>query len=686
MPTDTDARHPSRCRECDGPLAHDQRYCLRCGERRGPLPLAIGVRIGEIYERGTPPAPEVAIITPSADEPAGSRDIVSSARAAAVSILLMIAFGCVVGSATGAGGVESLARAIVVAVHPPSAPAPPTQVSEASGGSGGGGGGGQSGAPAAGGGATATRQTITVSAGGGDSGGGSGGTTTSQTTTSPGSKLGLPPITHVWEIVLSGQGYDESFADATADPYLATTLRRRGELISNYYGVATSPLANGIALISGQGPTAQTLQDCPTFADIAPATLGKFRQVVGSGCVYPSSANTLPGELSAAGLHWRAYLQGLGGQTGPASSTSTSTSATTPAAPTASPPISTSASISTPTPTPTTTTPTTTTTTPTTSTTSTTTTPTTTTTASSTAMTARAAAAVTTCVHPTLGAADGDQAVTATNRYVTWRNPFVYFHSIASGRQCRGDDVGLSRLEADLRHPSRTPAFSYIAPDPCDDGSNAPCTPGAPAGLAPADAFLKSIVPVIEHSAAYRKGGLIAITFDDAPQTGTDADDSNCCDQPAFPNLPAPPSTTTSTTPATTTTTPPAPGATTTAPPVAGVTTTTTTTVASPVPGTTATTTTTSGVPAPGAAGTTTTATTPTTTLPPGTSPGGGRVGLLLISRYIKPNSVDEVDSFNHFSLLRSIENLFGLQPLGYTRDSTLPVLNAAIFNAYTAP
>ena len=82
--------------------------------------------------------------------------------------------------------------------------------------------------------------------------------------------------------------------------------------------------------------------------------------------------------------------------------------------------------------------------------------------------------------------------------------------------------------------------------------------------------------------------------------------------------------------------------------------------------------------------GTTTSSTTACgTPLPPGTNAGGGKVGLLLISRYIKPNSLDDVDTFNHFSLLKSIEDLFGLKPLGYARDSALPVFDAAIFNAF---
>ena len=46
------APRATRCAECSGRLAHDQRYCLRCGARRGPLPLRIGVTIGEIHEQG----------------------------------------------------------------------------------------------------------------------------------------------------------------------------------------------------------------------------------------------------------------------------------------------------------------------------------------------------------------------------------------------------------------------------------------------------------------------------------------------------------------------------------------------------------------------------------------------------------------------------------------------------------
>ena len=154
------------------------------------------------------------------------------------------------------------------------------------------------------------------------------------------------------------------------------------------------------------------------------------------------------------------------------------------------------------------------------------------------------------------------------------------------------------------------------------------------------------MIPKIEASRAYKKNGLIAITFDEAPQTGPYADQTACCANPAYPNLPA---TTTpssgSTTSSSSTTTPSA-----TTPPTTST-------------GTTPTATSPSG---------TTTSTSSTTTTPAvsngNTTPtgGGGQVGLLLISPYIKPNTTDTIDYFNHYSLLASIELLLSLKRIGY--------------------
>jgi phosphatidylinositol-3-phosphatase len=101
-------------------------------------------------------------------------------------------------------------------------------------------------------------------------------------------------------------------------------------------------------------------------------------------------------------------------------------------------------------------------------------------------------------------------------------------------------------------------------------------------------------------------------------------------------------------------------------------------------------------MPAPTTPTTTSTTTTPTTTTPTTTTPaseltgqttptgGGGEVGLLLISQYVKPGSVDSLAYFNHYSLLSSIEQLFGLKRLGYARDPALPALAKPEYNNYT--
>ena len=500
-------------------------------------------------------------------------------RATAVAILSMLAFGVVAGSLVKPEA-ESLARTYVVAMPPaattPAATPATDSGSSSGGGGGGGGGGGSSSGSGSGSGSSTPPASVDTGAGtlppdtgtgSGDQGTGGGG---------GGGILGLPPVKHVFLVVLSDQGYANTFSPVSTDRYLSKTLPKQGELINNYYAVAGSPLANDIALISGQGPTVQTASDCPTFSLVSPGSI-QAKQVLGDGCVYPASAHTLADQLTAKQLTWRAYLEGMAD--GPAGQQKT-------------------------------------------------------------------------CRSPKLESADPNQLPRPGDPYVTWRNPFVYFDSVRLGPDCHKNDVDLTHLKADLKKPAKTPSLAYIVPSPCNDGSARPCKPNAKAGLPPADAFLKKIVPEIKQSAAYKDGGLIAITFDEAPQTGVGADPSACCGNPTYPNLPAPPA---ATTPGTTTT-----PATTTTP-----TTTTTTTPTTTTP----------------------TTTTPTTTPTTGEGPttptgGGGQVGLLLISSFVKAGSSDLVDYYNHFSLLASIEDLFGLKHLGYASDPSLSRFDGATYNA----
>ena len=59
----------------------------------------------------------------------------------------------------------------------------------------------------------------------------------------------------------------------------------------------------------------------------------------------------------------------------------------------------------------------------------------------------------------------------------------------------------------------------------------------------------------------------------------------------------------------------------------------------------------------------------PNVPLPGKTGPGDGRIGAVLLSPLIRPGTVSTVD-YNHYSLLRSIEDIFGLPHLG---DAAMP-------------
>ncbi len=121
----------------------------------------------------------------------------------------------------------------------------------------------------------------------------------------------LPAIKHVFVIALSDQPYAAVFGPESSAHYLAHTLERKGELLVRYDAVAHEELANEIALLSGQGPTTETAANCATYAAIEPASVGASEQVQGNGCVYPSSTQTLPGQLAAKHLSWRAYVEGI---------------------------------------------------------------------------------------------------------------------------------------------------------------------------------------------------------------------------------------------------------------------------------------------------------------------------------------------------------------------------------------
>ncbi|HYP66611.1 MAG TPA: alkaline phosphatase family protein, partial [Steroidobacteraceae bacterium] len=64
--------------------------------------------------------------------------------------------------------------------------------------------------------------------------------------------------------------------------------------------------------------------------------------------------------------------------------------------------------------------------------------------------------------------------------------------------------------------------------------------------------------------------------------------------------------------------------------------------------------------------------------------PGGGRVGAVVLSRYVKPGTLSAVP-YNHYALLRTVEAIFGLPYLGYAADEQLRVFGPDVFSAAPA-
>jgi hypothetical protein len=171
--------------------------------------------------------------------------------------------------------------------------------------------------------------------------------------------------------------------------------------------------------------------------------------------------------------------------------------------------------------------------------------------------------------------------------YAVKHNPFMYFRSITGRRSCASHVVGLGHLRTDLARVRTTRNLSYVSPDLCHDGHDSPCADGTAGGLRTADRWLRRWVPRILDSPAFRRDGLLVVTFDEAETR----DASGCCEGGAAPN-----------------------------------------------------------------------------TLMPGlTGPGGGRVGAVVVSPFVAPGT-ESATPYDHYSLLRTVEDVFGVGHLGYAR------------------
>jgi len=120
------------------------------------------------------------------------------------------------------------------------------------------------------------------------------------------------PVRHVFVIVLENENAGTAFGPGSPAPYLSQTLTSKGAFVPGYYGIGHYSLDNYIAMVSGQAPNSVTQADCPDFVNVLPGTPAADGQVLGQGCVYPSSVQTVAGQLQAKGLSWKGYMEDMG--------------------------------------------------------------------------------------------------------------------------------------------------------------------------------------------------------------------------------------------------------------------------------------------------------------------------------------------------------------------------------------
>jgi hypothetical protein len=262
------------------------------------------------------------------------------------------------------------------------------------------------------------------------------------------------------------------------------------------------------------------------------------------------------------------------------------------------------------------------------------------------------------CAHAPVGGVDNSNSAEAADQYATRHNPFVYFHSVIDDQaRCNAHVVPLGKvtvgtngaadvfsghLANDLSAPETTPAFMFITPNLCDDGHDANCAGtnvegGKQGGLVGADLWLKHWMPMIFASPAYKSGQmLVVLTFDE----GGTSDARACpaanqadCNSPTGPNVSNP------------------------------------------------------GFSS--LLGLFHVQTPPTTTF---VYAGGGQVGAVLFNqRFIQPGTVNNTGVYNHYSALRSYEDILGIHQggddglghLGYASRAGLKPFGQDVFNRH---
>ena len=209
-----------------------------------------------------------------------------------------------------------------------------------------------------------------------------------------------------------------------------------------------------------------------------------------------------------------------------------------------------------------------------------------------------------TCTAGRIGKADQTEHAAPGDQYASKHDPFVYFHTILDDpADCAAHIVNLKELRTDLSRIATTPNYSFITPNLCHDGHDAHCADGKPGGLVAINGFLQKWVPAITRSPAFRKDGLLIITFDESDGQAPDAFDA-CCNEKPLPTDP---------------------------------------------------------------------------NRPGFNGPGGGRIGAVMLSPFIQPGTRSAMP-YDHYSLLRSVEDIFDLGHLGYAAEPGLRPFGSDVF------
>jgi hypothetical protein len=434
-------------------------------------------------------------------------------------------------------------------------------------------------------------------------------------------------IEHILVIDLENEDFGSSFGPTSPAVYLNNVLLSQGELVTNYFATSHVSLGNYLSQVSGQAPTASTNNDCINLASLAnPPVVGGFTSVLpGTDAADPVS---FPGQVVGDGCVFPAPTRASHGARTIGDQLDTLRAGGDDDDDGH---------------------------------------------GKHTRLAWRSYAedmgndpvrdygtpdpeGGTTCAHAPIGGVDNSNSAAAGDQYATRHNPFVYFHSVIDDQaRCDAHVVPLGRVAVgaaggpdrfsghlfeDLQSPATTPAFMFVTPNLCNDGHDATCAGlntegGHQGGLVGADLWLKHWMPMIFASPAYKSGKmLVVITFDESglvDARACPAANQADCGSPTGPNVSNP-----------------------------GF----------------------SSILALFRL-----QTTPATTF---VYPGGGQVGAVLFNkRFIEPGTVNASGVYNHYSALRSYEDILGvtrggddgLGHLGFAARAGLKPFGKDVFN-----